>query len=196
MLKETNYTKKNKEYVDYLKFMINELSKLTGCQDIHGSCRQQTQPELIIWVPKNKLRATITALKEDPFNYVMLADLTALDYPDKAERFTLVYNLVCFKHNLRCRIKTDIAEMDNMDSMVDLYPNANWLEREVWDMFGIWFHNHPDLRRILTDYGFVGHPLRKDFPLGGYYELFYDEELKQNVYRPTVLTHMQRHFHD
>ncbi|KAG7315291.1 hypothetical protein KOW79_021379 [Hemibagrus wyckioides] len=116
-----------------------------------------------------------------------MTDLTAVDVPSRQNRFEIVYNLLSLRYNSRIRVKTYTDELTPIDSAVPVHQAANWNEREVWDMFGVFFANHPDLRRILTDYGFEGHPFRKDFPLSGYVEVRYDDELKRVVAEPVEL---------
>lgn len=123
-----------------------------------------------------------------------LIDITAVDYPDRENRFTVVYNLLSIDLNARIRLKTEVDGLTSIESVTPLYPCAAWWEREVWDMFGIFFTNHPDLRRILTDYGFQGHPLRKDFPVTGYTEVRYDETEKRVIYEPLELSQEFRSF--
>ena len=123
-----------------------------------------------------------------------LIDITAVDYPAEEMRFTLVYHYLSMQQNLRIRLKSCIKEGQIVPSITKLFPAANWFEREVFDMYGILFSNHPDMRRILTDYGFQGHPLRKDFPTTGYLELRYDQERKKVVYEPVKLTQEYRRF--
>lgn len=126
--------------------------------------------------------------------YTMVADITAVDYPTKDQRFEVVYNLLSVRHNSRIRVKTYADEATPVPSITGLYDGANWYEREVYDLFGVFFIGHPDLRRIMTDYGFDGHPLRKDFPLTGYTEIRYDEEKKRIVVEPLELTQAFRNF--
>ena len=126
--------------------------------------------------------------------FKVLVDLTAVDYPSREKRFEVVYNLLSIQHNARIRIKTRVNELTPVESIVSLYPSGNWFERESWDMFGIFFSNHPDLRRILTDYGFQGHPLRKDFPLSGYVEVRYDDSEKRVITEPIEMTQEFRYF--
>ena len=121
-------------------------------------------------------------------------DLTAVDYPNKKYRFEMIYILLSVEFNFRIIIKFFINENASVDSITNLFPAANWYEREVWDLFGIAFNNHPDLRRLLTDYGFIGHPLRKDFPLSGNVEVKYDLNEKKVVYEPIKLTQTFREF--
>ena len=123
-----------------------------------------------------------------------LIDITAIDYPAEEKRFTLVYHYLSMQQNIRIRIKCSLKEGQIVPSITKLFPAANWFEREVFDMYGILFSNHPDMRRILTDYGFKGHPLRKDFPTTGYLELRYDQERKKVVYEPVKLTQEYRRF--
>ena len=126
--------------------------------------------------------------------FKILIDITAVDFPERGERFEIVYNLLSLSHNQRIRVKVSADENTPVPSMVALFSAAGWFEREVWDMFGVFFTDHPDLRRMLTDYGFEGHPLRKDFPLTGYVEVRYDEEQKRVVYEPVTLTQDFRNF--
>jgi NADH-quinone oxidoreductase subunit C len=126
--------------------------------------------------------------------FKMLIDLCGVDYPDRAQRFEVVYNLLSLKQNLRCRIKAVIGEDEAIPSVVPVFSAAGWFEREAYDMYGIFFSDNPDLRRILTDYGFEGHPFRKDFPLTGYIEVRYDEAQKRVVYEPVKLTQEFRSF--
>ncbi|XP_074004808.1 NADH dehydrogenase [ubiquinone] iron-sulfur protein 3, mitochondrial isoform X1 [Numenius arquata] len=123
-----------------------------------------------------------------------LADLTAVDVPSRQYRFEIVYNLLSLRFNSRIRVKTYTDELTPIDSAVPVHKAANWYEREVWDMYGVFFANHPDLRRILTDYGFEGHPFRKDFPLSGYVEVRYDDEVKRVVAEPVELSQEFRKF--
>ena len=123
-----------------------------------------------------------------------LIDITAIDYPEREERFCLVYHYLSMQQNLRIRIKSLVKEDQIVPSITNLFLSANWFEREVFDMYGILFSNHPDMRRILTDYGFQGHPLRKDFPTTGYLELRYDQEKKKVIYEPVKLTQEFRKF--
>ncbi len=124
----------------------------------------------------------------------MVLDVTAVDYPQRDERFEVVYHLLSLKHNQRIRVKLAAGEETPVPSVTEVFNSANWLEREAWDMYGIYFSGHPDLRRLLTDYGFEGHPLRKDFPLTGYVEVRYDEDQKRVVYEPVKLSQEFRSF--
>ena len=123
-----------------------------------------------------------------------LTDIAGVDFPDRENRFEVVYHLLSFKNNLRARVKIFIDENSTIDSLTSVFPCANWFEREAFDMYGIQFNDHPDLRRILTDYGFEGHPLRKDFPLTGNVEVRYNEIEKKIVYEPVKLQQDYRHF--
>jgi len=126
--------------------------------------------------------------------FKQLMDMTAVDVPSRPYRFEIVYNLLSLRYNSRIRLKTYTDELTPLDSAVPVFQSANWLEREIWDMYGVFFANHPDLRRILTDYGFEGHPQRKDFPLSGFTELRYDDELKRIVQEPIELAQEFRKF--
>jgi NADH dehydrogenase (ubiquinone) Fe-S protein 3 len=126
--------------------------------------------------------------------FTQLSDVTAVDYPSRDQRFEVVYNLLSVRHNARIRVKTYADEAAGVPSLTPLYDGANWFEREVYDLFGVFFIGHPDLRRIMTDYGFEGHPLRKDFPLTGYTEIRFDEEKKRIVTEPLELTQAFRNF--
>ncbi len=123
-----------------------------------------------------------------------LVDITAVDYPERAQRFDVVYHFLSMYRNARIRVRVQVREDEMVPSITGVHPSANWFEREVFDMFGILFSGHPDLRRILTDYGFRGYPLRKDFPTTGYTEVRYDEALKRVVYEPVKLTQDYRQF--
>lgn len=126
--------------------------------------------------------------------YTAVMDITAVDFPTRDQRFEVVYNLLSVRHNSRIRVKTYADEASPVPSITGLFDGANWYEREVYDMFGVFFMGHPDLRRIMTDYGFDGHPLRKDFPLTGYTEIRFDEEKKRIVVEPLELTQAFRNF--
>lgn len=137
-------------------------------------------------------RKTILKLKNMQFN--LLTDLTAVDYPDRNLRFEMIYNLLNIYDNQRIILKFSVADKKSVESISDIFSASIWYEREIWDMFGINFKNNPDLRRILTDYDFEGHPLRKDFPLTGFKEVRYDEKLEKVVYEPVSLTQEFRNF--
>jgi len=151
--------------------------------------------ELTIEVAGDDLIEVITQLRDDSLcRFGSLIDICGVDYPDREQRFDVVYHLLSpwLNHRIRVRIKTD--EAHPVPSLTGLFPGANWFEREAYDLYGILFAGHPDLRRILTDYGFQGHPLRKDFPLTGFVELRYDDELKRVVYEPVKLMQEYRSF--
>ncbi|XP_014469356.1 PREDICTED: NADH dehydrogenase [ubiquinone] iron-sulfur protein 3, mitochondrial [Dinoponera quadriceps] len=151
--------------------------------------------ELELLIAPDGIIPMMTFLKDHHnTQFVNLSDITALDVPSRQFRFEIVYNLLSLRYNSRIRVKTYTDELTPIDSICDIFKAANWYEREVWDMFGVFFSNHPDLRRILTDYGFEGHPLRKDFPLSGYVELRYDDEHKRIVVEPLELTQEFRKF--
>ena len=130
----------------------------------------------------------------ETLNFSQLTDLTAVDYPDRLQRFELVYQLLSIENNKRVRIICSINDGQIVPSITSIYKSAEWPEREVWDMYGLFFSDHPDLRRLLTDYGFEGHPLRKDFPLTGYVEVRYDDIEKRVAYQPVQLTQEYRDF--
>ena len=151
--------------------------------------------ELAVTVRPESIVKVLTFLRDNVnCQFKILMDVCGVDYPDREDRFEVVYNLLSMTHNSRIRIKLNIAEDIPVPSVTGVFSSANWWEREAWDLFGIYFSDHPDLRRILTDYGFEGHPLRKDFPLTGYVELRYDDEQKRVVYEPVNLTQDFRTF--
>ena len=151
--------------------------------------------ELTIYIPPAGVIPTFTFLKyHTAAEYTQISDITAVDYPTKDQRFEVVYNMLSIRHNSRLRVKTYADEATPVPSLCDLYDGANWYEREVYDLFGVFFVGHPDLRRIRTDYGFDGHPLRKDFPMTGYTEIRYDEEKKRIVVEPLEMTQAFRNF--
>ncbi len=151
--------------------------------------------ELVIEVSATSLPDFVDFLKYNSnCKFSTLIDITAVDYPSAAKRFELVYHFLSMYLNHRIRIKAQVSDSEIVPSITEQYPSANWFEREVFDMYGILFSNHPDLRRILTDYGFRGHPLRKDFPTTGYTECRYDEEAKRVVYEPVSLVQEYRQF--
>lgn len=139
--------------------------------------------ELTLTAPAGRIVQVLTQLR-DQFGFQQLIDLCGVDYPDRVQRFDVVYHLLSLTKNYRVRLKIQTDEDTPVATVTGVYPCADWYEREAFDMYGIFFEGHPDLRRILTDYGFHGHPLRKDFPMTGYVELRYDDELKRVVYEP------------
>jgi NADH-quinone oxidoreductase subunit C len=162
-------------------------------QDVTGS--EIAHGELMLHVRREALLRVLAFLRNDPrCLFEVLIDVCGVDFPARAERFDVVYNLLSVRKNQRIRVKVTADEESPVPSATGIFSSAGWFERETWDLYGIYFADHPDLRRILTDYGFEGHPLRKDFPLTGYVELRYDEELKQVVYEPVKLKQEFRSF--
>jgi NADH-quinone oxidoreductase subunit C len=160
---------------------------VTGTAIAHG--------ELMVAVKRDAVARLLAFLRDDPkCLFKVLVDICGVDYPERPERFDVVYNLLSVKLDQRIRIKAMADETSPVPSVTGLFSAAGWYEREAWDLYGIYFADHPDLRRILTDYGFEGHPLRKDFPLTGYVELRYDEEQKRVVYEPVKLKQEFRSF--
>jgi NADH-quinone oxidoreductase subunit C len=151
--------------------------------------------QLIVTVRRAAAERALRLLRDDgKCLFTVLADLCGVDYPDRPERFEVVYNLLSLKLNQRIRVKVTTDEETPVPTATGIYSAAGWYEREAWDLYGIYFEGHPDLRRLLTDYGFEGHPLRKDFPLTGYVEVRYDEEQKRVVYEPVKLKQEFRSF--
>lgn len=151
--------------------------------------------ELNLTVDHNRIVELVTFLREDEnCRFTSLVDITAIDYPQRPERFEVVWQFLSMYTNQRIRLKASVREDEIVPSISSVTPAANWFEREVFDMFGILFSGHPDLRRLLTDYGFRGHPLRKDFPTSGYVEVRYDETEKRVVYEPVSLVQEYRQF--
>lgn len=151
--------------------------------------------ELTVTIQPAHLESFVQFLKEDAAcRFSSLVDITAVDHPDSDPRFTLVYHFLSMYQNQRIRVKMAVADGAITPSICAIHPAANWFEREVFDMFGLMFSGHPDLRRLLTDYGFRGHPLRKDFPTTGYTEVRYDEAQKRVVYEPVSLVQEYRQF--
>lgn len=151
--------------------------------------------ELTVSVRREAIIRVLTALRDDSSCQMhQLVDVCGVDYPERAERFEVVYHLLSMRQNLRMRVKISTDAATPVPSVTGVYSSAGWWEREAWDLYGVLFSGHPDLRRILTDYGFEGHPLRKDFPLTGYVEVRYDEKRKSVVYEPVKLTQEFRNF--
>ena len=151
--------------------------------------------DVSIDVSRDRIVDVLKRLRDDPkCRFEVLIDLRGVDYPERAERFDVVYHLLSPRLNQRLRVKIATDETSPVPSINDVFPAANWYEREAYDLYGIRFTGHPDLRRILTDYGFQGYPLRKDFPLTGYVEVRYDDEKKRVVYEPVKLTQEFRDF--
>lgn len=156
---------------------------------------QVAYSELTVEVSREHIADVIKFLRSDArCLFDCLIDIAGVDYPDRADRFDVVYHLLSPRQNMRIRVKTSTDEATPVPSVVDIFPAANWFEREAFDLYGILFSDHPDLRRILTDYGFQGHPLRKDFPLTGFVEVRYDEDQKRVVYEPVKLSQEFRDF--
>ena len=175
---------------------IQDLSKyVSGALEAQILSSTVANGELAIRVPADSIRRVLTFLRDDQnCLFKILVDVSGVDFPERAKRFEVVYNLLSIKHNHRIRVKIETDEATPVPSVVSVFSTANWFEREAWDMYGILFAEHPDLRRILTDYGFEGHPLRKDFPLTGHVEVRYDDEQKRVVYSPVKLTQDFRRF--
>ena len=151
--------------------------------------------ELLITIEPSKIIPVLTFLKYNTnCQYKILSDLCVIDYPSNKNRFSVIYNLLSIPFNSRLKVQIQVNEFEQVHSVTSVYNAANWYEREAWDLFGVFFSNHPDLRRILTDYGFEGHPLRKDFPLTGFIEVRYNEAKKRIVYEPVSLPQKYRTF--
>ena len=171
-----------------------------------GAHIELKRPDSVLgWeVAFGELNVTVTLASLVPFveflkadrtcRFSSLVDITAVDHPSRAARYDVVYHFLSMYQNQRIRVRVELREEDMVPSIVDVHPSANWFERETFDMFGILFSGHPDLRRLLTDYGFRGHPLRKDFPTTGYTEVRYDEVQKRVVYEPVSLVQEYRQF--
>ncbi|KAH0614840.1 uncharacterized protein H6S33_000476 [Morchella sextelata] len=168
---------------------------LISCLPKHIQQFSVWKDELTIYIAPTSVLPVFTFLKNHTAaQFTQVSDITGVDYPTRNYRFEVVYNLLSVHHNSRIRVKTYADEATPVPSICSLYDGANWYEREAYDLFGIFFVGHPDLRRIMTDYGFDGHPLRKDFPLTGYTELRYDEEKKRIVVEPLEMTQAFRNF--
>ena len=177
----------NKTLNDLSTFVLNSCNLATNHEIINN--------ELVISTKANNVYKLLEDLKKkENLNFEMLLDITAIDYPKRAKRFEIVYILLSLRNHLRIRVKIFINDNEIIPSVSKLYKCARWYEREVWDMYGISFKGNDDLRRLLTDYGFEGHPLRKDFPLTGFVELRYDEAKKKVVYSKVKLTQDYRNF--
>jgi NADH-quinone oxidoreductase subunit C len=175
---------------------LQELGEhITGQNAALVAKREIVLGELILWTETSSLIQLLRFLRDDPrCRFRTLIDICGVDYPERPQRFEVVYNLLSIHNNHRIRVKLAADEATAVPSATGLYSTAGWFEREAWDLFGIYFADHADLRRILTDYGFEGHPMRKDFPLTGYVELRYDEEQKRVVYDKVKLTQDFRSF--
>ena len=166
-------------------------SALSGAVTDH----QVAYGELTIIANARDIVQVVTFLRDDErCQFISIIDITAVDWPGREPRFDVVYHLLSPKHNWRIRVKIAVGENAPVPSIIDVFPGANWFEREAYDLYGVLFTGHPDMRRILTDYGFEGHPLRKDFPLTGFVEVRYDDEEKRVVYEPVRLSQEFRNF--
>ena len=151
--------------------------------------------ELTLTAKASDIVSVLRFLRDDPCClFWCLIDITAVDWPSRERRFDVVYHLLSPRHNARIRVKIETDEETPVASVIAVFPSADWYEREIYDLYGVVFNGHPDMRRILTDYGFEGHPLRKDFPLTGFVEVRYDDQLKRVVYEPVRLTQEFRNF--
>ncbi|KAI7937039.1 hypothetical protein MJO28_015938 [Puccinia striiformis f. sp. tritici] len=168
---------------------------LTSCIPKYIQQFSVYKDELTLYTAPSGIEATLIFLRDhQQSQYKQLIDISGADYPTKTKRFEIVYHLLSIQYASRIRVKTYADEISPVPSVSHIFRSADWFEREVYDMFGVFFSNHPDLRRILTDYGFEGYPLRKDFPLTGYTEVRYDEEKKRVVYEPLQLSQAFRNF--
>jgi NADH-quinone oxidoreductase subunit C len=159
------------------EIVANGLGAIAGYSVTYG--------ELTLTAPASRIVEALTTLRDHPnYQFHQLIDLCGVDYPERERRFDVVYHLLSLTKNHRLRVKVQTDEDTAVPTVTGVHPCADWFERECFDMYGVFFEGHPDLRRILTDYGFHGHPLRKDFPMSGYVELRYDDELKRVVYEP------------
>ena len=176
--------------------VLEELAAhIEGCRSDDVISTTITNGELTVRVPALSLVDMVEFLRVDPVcKFSTLIDITAVDHPEREQRFDVVYHLLSLRQNLRVRVVIQADEQTPVPSISEIYSAANWFERETWDMYGVMFSGHPDLRRILSDYGFEGHPLRKDFPLTGYVEVRYDDEKKRVVYEPVKLVQEFRRF--
>ncbi len=168
---------------------------IVSALDEHVTGHEIAHGELTLTIHCDRISTVLQFLRDDgACRFTTLIDICAVDWPGRTDRFDVVYHLLSMHLNQRVRVVLTTDEDTPVDSVVELYPAANWFEREVFDMYGVLFDNHPDLRRILTDYGFHGHPLRKDFPLSGFTQVVYDEEAKRVVHEPVQLVQEYRDF--
>lgn len=173
------------EYADYLRLTLGD--RLDEVSIAYG--------ELTLRVSVDNIISVLRLLRDDSQSmFVNLTDIAGVDWPARARRFDVVYHLLSPKQNMRIRVKVEAGEDTLVPSATEVFPGADWFEREAYDLYGIFFSGHPDLRRLLTDYGFEGHPLRKDFPTTGFVEVRYDEEVKRVVYEPVRLAQEFRQF--
>ncbi|MEM7739472.1 MAG: NADH-quinone oxidoreductase subunit C [Pseudomonadota bacterium] len=179
-------------YLDDLAELEEHVAARFG-DDIVSS--QVAYQELTVTVPCSRIIEVLIFLRDDSMcRFSQLIELAGVDYPERRKRFDIAYHLLSITNNARIRIKIQANETDAVPSVTSVYPNADWYEREAFDMYGIVFEGHPDMRRLLTDYGFEGHPLRKDFPLTGYTEVRWDDEQQRVVHEPVKLTQEYRDF--
>ena len=173
---------------DLGEYIVGELPN-----EVLGS--EMAPDELTLTAKRESIVKVLKMLRDDVnCQFRQLMDVCGADYPEREQRFEVVYNLLSMAQNIRIRVKVATDEETPVPSVTGVFSSANWFERETWDLFGIYFSDHPDMRRILTDYGFEGHPLRKDFPLTGYVEVRYDDEQKRVVYEPVMLSQEFRNF--
>jgi NADH-quinone oxidoreductase subunit C len=177
---------------DKLEFLADTIASALPASVLD---RRISHGELTLSVAVPDIIKVMTFLRDDErCQFWCMIDVTAVDWPERERRFDVVYHLLSPKQNRRIRVKIEAEESQPVPSVIDIFPGANWYEREAYDLYGIMFAGHPDLRRLLTDYGFEGHPLRKDFPLTGFVEVRYDDEQKRVVYEPVRLTQEFRNF--
>ena len=177
--------------VDFLSFK----SSLDGAISESVISVEENGDHFVIEILPSAITNVVSHLKSKKgYSFSTLIDITAIDFPEKEKRFELVYHFLSMNENARCRLITSLDVNEAVPSITDVFECANWFEREIFDLFGVRFTSHPDLRRILTDYGFKGHPLRKDFPTSGFLEVKYDELEKRVMYEPTTLTQGYRDF--
>ena len=173
---------------NFAKIIVKTVPKwVKSCEIVNNELTVTVHPDFVLPMCHFLKKNSLTRCSQ-------LIDMTAVDYPDRDARFTVVYNFLSVDLNARLRLKTEVDGLTSIESITSIYPCAAWWERETWDMFGIFFTGHPDLRRILTDYGFQGHPLRKDFPLSGYTEVRYDTTEKRVISEPLQLAQEFRSF--
>lgn len=174
--------------LDYIKSLVEKIPRFIRSVNLVDN------HFVIVEIEVNFLVPCVLFLKKHVSTKFYLMDITALDYPKDKQRFRVIYQFLSYIYNQRLTLKISSSSTESIPSLVNIFRSANWLEREVWDLFGIFFSNHPDLRRILTDYGFQGFPLRKDFPLSGFVELIYSDEEKRVMYVPLELSQEFRFF--
>ena len=173
---------------NFAKIIVKTVPKwVKSCEIVNNELMVTVHPDFVLPMCHFLKKNSLTRCSQ-------LIDMTAVDYPDRDARFTVVYNFLSVDLNARLRLKTEVDGLTSIESITSIYPCAAWWERETWDMFGIFFTGHPDLRRILTDYGFQGHPLRKDFPLSGYTEVRYDTTEKRVISEPLQIAQEFRSF--